>query len=141
MHTRRPALPRAMDATRYRAAAQSSLPSADVECARAFPCCPQCEACANASHWFRNHDAKCHACNTGAHAGAFIGLLFGGILVVAIVAALLWTERLPKVKAARKLVKMAKWNAAVWTSAGMRNKLKYAAHVRAFLGSRRGGVQ
>ena len=29
---------------------------------------------------------------------------------------------------------MAKWNAAVWTSAGMRNKLKYAPHVRASWG-------
>ena len=99
-------------------------------CAASITCAalsPQCELCANASHYFDNNDATCRACgHVGTYAAGLCAIGFSFLLVAGGMLALLTRHELPKQKLARKIMELGRWSAAVWTSAGMRNKLKCA---------------
>ena len=88
---------------------------------------PQCELCANTRHYFDGNDAKCHACgNVGTYAAGLFAIGISILLVAGSAVALLTRHELPKQKLARKAVELARRFAAIWKSAGMRNKLKCA---------------
>ena len=81
--------------------------------------------CANASHYFRSSDARCHSCgNVGAYAATFVGLLAGGVVVIGGVLAIVWSSTVPKQRLAKKLVQLVRRSIALWSAAGMRNKFK-----------------
>ena len=88
----------------------------------------QCEVCVHYDdrYHFRSSDAKCHACDNGANAGAFVGVVLSGLLAAGGFGVLMRREELPERKILRRLVVLAKWIFGVATSAGMRNKFKCA---------------
>ena len=75
---------------------------------------------------FLSSDAKCHACDNGANVGAFVGVVLGGLLAASGFAVLMRREELPEHKTLRSMVRLTKWIFGVFTSVGMRNKLKCA---------------
>ena len=88
----------------------------------------QCKVCVHydVRFHFRSSDAKCHACDNGANVGAFVGVVLGGLLVASGFAVIMRREELPEHKTLRRMVRLTKWIFGVFTSAGMRNKLKCA---------------